>query len=50
MIPPGPRKTVGGEPKPSTSAQSKHKPSARSVREGSGRIEEGAGKEEGGRT
>ena len=33
MIPPGPRKTVGGEPKPSTSAQSKHKPSARSVRE-----------------
>ena len=33
MLPPGPRKTVGGEPKPSTSAQSKHKPSARSVRE-----------------
>ena len=33
MIPPGPRKTVGGEPKPSTSAQSKHKPSAWSVRE-----------------
>ena len=41
MIPPGPRKTVGGEPKPSTSAPSKSstnaqlrlKPSARSVRE-----------------
>ena len=33
MLPPGPRKTVGGEPKPSTSAQSKHKPSAWSVRE-----------------
>ena len=33
MLPPGPRKTVGGEPKPSTSAQTKHKPSARSVRE-----------------
>ena len=41
MIPPGPRKTVGGKPKPSTSAPSKPstsaqlrlKPSARSVRE-----------------
>ena len=35
MLPPGPRKTVGGEPKPSTSgsSQSRHKPSARSVRE-----------------
>ena len=33
MLPPGPRKTVGGEPKPSTSAQSKLKPSARSVKE-----------------
>ena len=33
MIPPGPRKTVGGKPKPSTSAQPKPKPSARSVRE-----------------
>ena len=37
MIPPGPRKTVGGQPKPSTSAQQrlkpKPKPSARSVRE-----------------
>ena len=41
MLPPGPRKTVGGKPKPSTSgpckpstsAQSRHKPSARSVRE-----------------
>ena len=33
MLPPGPRKTVGGEPKPSTSAQSRRKPSARSVRE-----------------
>ena len=41
MIPPGPRKTVGWEPKPSTSgsskpstsAQSRLKPSARSVRE-----------------
>ena len=48
MLPPGPRKTVGGEPKPSTSAQSKHKPSARSVKS-TGRIEEGASKEEGGR-
>ena len=41
MLPPGPRKTVGGKPKPSTSGpsksgtstQSKPKPSARSVRE-----------------
>ena len=28
MIPPGPRKTVGGKPKPSTSAQVRLKPSA----------------------
>ena len=37
MLPPGPRKTVGGQPKPSTSAQQrlkpKSKPSARSVKE-----------------
>ena len=35
MLPPGPRKTVGAQPKPSTSAQQrlKPKPSARSVRE-----------------
>ena len=35
MLPPGPRKTVGGEPKPSTSRSSKsrRKPSARSVKE-----------------
>ena len=35
MLPPGPRKTVGGKPKPSTSAQSrlKPKPSIRSVKE-----------------
>ena len=33
MLPPGPRKTVGGRPKPGTSTQSKPKPSARSVRE-----------------
>ena len=33
MIPPGPRKTVGGKPKSSTSAQARLKPSARSVRE-----------------
>ena len=33
MLPPGPRKTVGGEPKPRTSTQSRRKPSARSVRE-----------------
>ena len=33
MLPPGPRKTVGGEPKPSTSAQSRLKPSARLVKE-----------------
>ena len=37
MLPPGPRKTVGGQPKPSTSAQQrlkpKPKPSAKSVRE-----------------
>ena len=34
-LPPGPRKTVGGEPKPSTSGSSgsRRKPSARSVRE-----------------
>ena len=36
MLPPGPRKTIGGQPKPSTSAQQRlkpKKPSARSVRE-----------------
>ena len=36
MIPPGPRKTVGGQPKPSTSAQQRlkpKKPSAKSVKE-----------------
>ena len=33
IIPPGPRKTVGGKPKPSTSAQLRLKPSAQSVRE-----------------
>ena len=36
MLPPGPKKTVGGQPKPSTSAQQRlkpKKPSARSVRE-----------------
>ena len=35
MLPPGPRKTIGGEPKPSTSgsSQSRRKPSAQSVRE-----------------
>ena len=33
MLPPGPRKTVGGKPKPGISAQSRLKPSARSVRE-----------------
>ena len=37
MLPPGPRKTVGGQPKPSTGAQQrlkpKPKPSAKSVRE-----------------
>ena len=36
MLPPGPRKTVGGQPKPSTSAQQRlkpKKPSARLVRE-----------------
>ena len=33
MIPPGPRKTVGGRPKPGTSTQLKPKPSAQSVRE-----------------
>ena len=33
MLPPGPRKTVDGKPKPSTSAQSRLKPSARSVKE-----------------
>ena len=33
MLPPGPRKMVGGRPKPGTSSQSKPKPSARSVRE-----------------
>ena len=52
MIPPGPRKTVGGPPKPSTSAQQRlkpKKPSAKSVR-GSGRVEEDTGREEGGKT
>ena len=33
MMPPGPGRTVGGGPKASTSAQSKHRPSARSVGE-----------------
>ena len=36
MLPPGPRKTVGGQPKPSTSAQQRlkpKKPSAQSVKE-----------------
>ena len=36
MLPPGPRKTVGGQPKPSTSAQQRlkpKKPSAKSVKE-----------------
>ena len=36
MLPPGPRKTVGGQPKPSTSAQHRlkpKKPSAQSVKE-----------------
>ena len=33
MLPPGPRKTVGGKPKPGISAQSRLKPNARSVRE-----------------
>ena len=35
ILPPGPRKTIGGEPKPGTSgsSQSRHKPSAQSVRE-----------------
>ena len=36
MLPPGPRKTIGGQPKPSTSAQQRlkpKKPSARSVKE-----------------
>ena len=36
MLPPGPRKRVGGQPKPSTSAQQRlkpKKPSAQSVRE-----------------
>ena len=53
MLPPGPRKTVGGEPKPSTSgsSQSRRKPKKCSIsKRGSGRIEEGAGKEKRGRT
>ena len=54
MLPPGPRKTVGGQPKPSTSAQQrpvpKSKPSARSVMRSSSRIEKGTSKEEGGST
>ena len=36
MLPPGPRKTTGGQPKPSTSAQQRlkpKKPSAQSVKE-----------------
>ena len=35
VLPPGPRKTIGGEPKPGTSgsSQSRRKPSAQSVRE-----------------
>ena len=53
MLPPGPRKTVGGQPKPSTSAQQRlkpKKPSAQSVQRGSGGIEKNTSREEGGKT
>ena len=52
MLPPGPRKTVGGEPKPSTSGSSQIKTQAQRTigKSGSRRIEEGASKEKGGRT
>ena len=53
MLPPGPRKTIGGQPKPSTSAQQRlkpKKPSAQSVKEGSSGIKKNIGGEEGGRT
>ena len=41
MLPPGPRKTVGGQPKPSTCAQQrlKPKPSARSVKEAQAELQ-----------
>ena len=51
MLPPGPRKTVGGEPKPSTSGSSQSRPQAQYTisKRSAGRTEEGAGKEKRGR-
>ena len=43
MLPPGPRKTIGGQPKPSTSAQQRlkpKKPSAQSVKEAQAELKE----------
>ena len=51
MLPPGPRKTVG-QPKLGTSAQQRlkpKKPSAQSVKEASGGIEENTSGEDGGK-
>ena len=51
MLPPGPRKTIGGQPKPSTSAQQRlkpKKPSGTIGKRGSGGIEKNISGEEGG--
>ena len=54
ILPPGPRETVTGQPKQSTSAlqrlKPKPKPSARFNKRGTGRIEQGTSREEGGKT
>ena len=53
MLPPGPRKTIGGQPKPSTSLQQRlkpKKPSAQSVKEAQAEFKKNIGGEEGGRT
>ena len=47
MLPPGPRKTTGGQPKPSTSAQQRLKPkklSAQSVREAQAELKKALAK------
>ena len=49
MLPPGPRKTTGGQPKPSTSAQQRlkpKKPSAQSVREAQAELKKALAKKQ----
>ena len=53
VLPPGPRKTIGGQPKPSTSAQERlktQKAQCKVGERGSGGIEENTSGEEGGKT